>query len=651
MIRIACITFFTFHFSFFTFAQQPNLDSLWAVWSDPTQPDTVRLLALDDYAYYGYDDEHPDSAFYFAQIEYDYAQSLGLKKFMAIALMTQVESWKARDNYAKALEYQLRVMRIAEEIEDTKILSSSLKELGTYYAQQGDYLHALEYFDRNLKIQEQAGDQIEIAGMLNNIGIIYNRQRDYTKALEYYQRCLKIQEAAGVGKYMGGTLINIAIIYANLQDTLTAVDYFQRGLKICEEEGLKLFQANALSGLAGLYAGQGDFEKGLDYFQRSLSIHEDLGAKIHMANVMTNIGNLYTNKNDFQSAIVWCKKGLTLATELGTINRQQEACDCLYSAYKGLGKDNEALVYLEKKGELELELKKDETIRKLQQMEFAKVQEQDSLANAEKARIIEEAHQAEVNEKNRTRNLLLVSALLLILVAAGLFLRWRATRKSRDLIAKEKDRSEHILHNILPAEIAQELKEKGRAEARDFEMVSILFSDFKGFTETSSSLSPQELVAEINACFEAFDGIMTKYGIEKIKTIGDAYMAAGGLPVPTDDSVKNTVLAALEMQAFITDRKTTKNAAGLPAFDMRIGIHTGEVVAGIVGVKKFQYDIWGDTVNTASRIESNGEAGKVNISQATYDLLKEDADFTFESRGKVAAKGKGEIEMYFVSKS
>ena len=142
---------------------------------------------------------------------------------------------------------------------------------------------------------------------------------------------------------------------------------------------------------------------------------------------------------------------------------------------------------------------------------------------------------------------------------------------------------------------------------------------------------------------------MGKYTIEKIKTIGDAYMAAGGLPVTSDASVKNTVLAALEMQLFIAKRKADRDAKGLPAFEMRVGIHTGPIVAGIVGVRKFQYDIWGDTVNTASRMESNGEIGKVNISQTTYELLKADHEFAFESRGKIEAKGKGELDMWFVS--
>ena len=126
-------------------------------------------------------------------------------------------------------------------------------------------------------------------------------------------------------------------------------------------------------------------------------------------------------------------------------------------------------------------------------------------------------------------------------------------------------------------------------------------------------------------------------------------MAAGGLPIPSEESVKNTVFSALKMQSFIVKRKTERERLNLPAFEMRVGIHTGPVVAGIVGIKKFQYDVWGDMVNTASRIESNSEIGKVNISQSTYHLLKDDAEFNFESRGKISAKGKGEIEMYFVS--
>lgn len=212
-----------------------------------------------------------------------------------------------------------------------------------------------------------------------------------------------------------------------------------------------------------------------------------------------------------------------------------------------------------------------------------------------------------------------------------------------------KKKSDDLLLNILPEAVVKEVKEKGFAEAKEFDQATILFTDFKDFTAMSEKVSPKLLVKDLHECFSAFDHIISTYGIEKIKTIGDAYMATGGLPMPMDDSVKNTVLAALEMQAFIGKRKVTMEATGKPAFEMRVGIHTGPVVAGIVGVKKFAYDIWGNTVNTASRMESSGEVGKVNISHSIYQLLKDDPQFSFESRGKVEAKGKGEIEMYFVS--
>lgn len=216
-------------------------------------------------------------------------------------------------------------------------------------------------------------------------------------------------------------------------------------------------------------------------------------------------------------------------------------------------------------------------------------------------------------------------------------------------LREEKKRSDDLLLNILPAEVAEELKRTGMAEARHFDQATVLFTDFKGFTTMSEQVPPTVLLAELNTCFRAFDGIIARHGIEKIKTIGDAYMCASGLPDPTTSTPVAVVHAALEMQAFMRQRKAEREVSGELGFIMRAGIHTGPVVAGIVGVKKFQYDIWGDTVNTASRMESSGEVGHVNISESTYDLVKSEPGLTFTPRGKVQAKGKGEMEMYFVT--
>ncbi len=206
---------------------------------------------------------------------------------------------------------------------------------------------------------------------------------------------------------------------------------------------------------------------------------------------------------------------------------------------------------------------------------------------------------------------------------------------------KQRQRSDGLLLNILPEEVAEELKAKGSVEAKQFDEVTVLFTDFVNFTGTAAALGPHALVAELNECFSAFDAVMEKYGIEKIKTIGDAYMAACGLPNQNPKHAQVAVQAALEIRDFMAQRKMNKNT-----FDIRIGVNSGSVVAGIVGVKKFQYDIWGDTVNTAARMESTGEVGKVNISKATYELVK--GEFNCTHRGKIRAKNKGELDMYFV---
>lgn len=210
-------------------------------------------------------------------------------------------------------------------------------------------------------------------------------------------------------------------------------------------------------------------------------------------------------------------------------------------------------------------------------------------------------------------------------------------------IVAEKHKSDELLRNILPEEIAEELKQKGTSEARYFDHVTVIFTDFVGFTKAGERLSPQELVDELDTCFKAFDNIISKYDIEKIKTIGDAYLAVSGLPAPDNQHAVHTVQAAMEIMAFMNKRRQEYPNK---SFDIRIGIHSGAVVAGIVGVKKFAYDIWGDTVNTAARMESSSEPNKINISYDTYELVKDHFDCAY--RGEVAAKNKGEMDMYFV---
>ena len=210
----------------------------------------------------------------------------------------------------------------------------------------------------------------------------------------------------------------------------------------------------------------------------------------------------------------------------------------------------------------------------------------------------------------------------------------------RDAIQTEREKSDKLLLNILPLAVAQELREKGYATPRHFDMVTVLFTDFKGFTEIASKLNPDQVIKELDRCFLAFDEIVDKYNLEKIKTIGDAYMCAGGIPMANDTNPVDAVKAGLEIQKFMQDFQKEKIAKGEQFWEVRLGIHTGSLVAGVIGKKKY-------AVNTASRMESSGEAGKVNISGHTYELIKDDFDCTY--RGKVHAKNKGEIDMYFVN--
>ncbi len=211
----------------------------------------------------------------------------------------------------------------------------------------------------------------------------------------------------------------------------------------------------------------------------------------------------------------------------------------------------------------------------------------------------------------------------------------------------EKEKSDELLKNILPYEIAEQLKNKGKVDAKKYRLASILFTDFAGFTKLSEQLEPEEIIKELSVYFGKFDEIIENHFIEKIKTIGDAYMCVGGLPLRNKSNPIDTVLAALEIQKFMKEYNEVRAMKGLPLWELRLGIHTGKVIAGVIGSKKFAYDIWGDAVNTAARMESSGEVGKVNISDTTFKYIADFFDCT--SRGKIEVKSKGQVDMYFVN--
>jgi len=241
---------------------------------------------------------------------------------------------------------------------------------------------------------------------------------------------------------------------------------------------------------------------------------------------------------------------------------------------------------------------------------------------------------------------------LLVVLGALLYFRQRAVSalaEKNKIIQEEKRRSDELLLNILPEEVMQELKAHGKTTARNYAKATVLFADIKNFTAISEQLSPDDLIEGLDTYFEAFDKVIEKYDIEKIKTIGDAYVCAGGVPTKNDVNPHAVVQAALDFVREIDKLRKSRTSAGKVPFEFRIGIHTGHLVAGVIGVRKFAYDIWGDTVNMAARMEQSSEPNKINISGATYELVKD--KFACVYRGKVEAKNKGEIDMYFVEKA
>ncbi len=218
--------------------------------------------------------------------------------------------------------------------------------------------------------------------------------------------------------------------------------------------------------------------------------------------------------------------------------------------------------------------------------------------------------------------------------------------KEKQTVEFEKQKTEKILLNILPENVAFQLKTTGSARPRNYRMTTVMFTDFKGFTKSCEKLSPKELVKALHTYFAEFDDIITRHYIEKIKTIGDAYMCVGGIPIRNRSNQFDVLLAGLEIQHFMNNTENLTSRE-LPQWKLRLGIHTGPVIAGVVGKRKFAYDVWGDTVNIAARMETAGEVGKVNISGATYEAIKDYFDCTY--RGKIEAKNKGKIDMYFVN--
>lgn len=503
------------------------------------------------------------------------------------------------------------------------------------------------------------------AMLQSDIGSAYASIEDFAQASTQYKAAIALPLDT-INRYW--TLGSLMEAKLNLGDTGAARYYLKRMEALVDSAGMNPELAVLERG--ELYLAQGAPGKAINQFNQAVDLYRASGKLTFIAWTLSRLSNAYRAAGQTAKAVQHAREGLQLSMRNNLRKEIQDNEEQLYQAYAAAGDKPAAYDHFVRF----IALRDSATGTKASALLTAsmlrsQMEQQtrtDSLLRVEKDQRREENHRVEMEQERTQRNIFLLASIAMLVFGAS-------TLRQRNRIRKARDRSDELLLNILPEEVANELKEKGEAEAQLINEVTVLFTDFKGFTTMAETMSAQELVNEINTCFSAFDQIIAKRGVEKIKTIGDSYMAAGGMPIPSADSARSTVLAALDMQDFMCSYKAGREAAGKPFFDMRVGIHTCPVVAGIVGVKKFQYDIWGDTVNTASRMESSGEVGRVNISEATYravvgsqlsvvgqgagsrtadnEHLPPPPAFAFTPRGKVQAKGKGEMEMYFVERN
>lgn len=536
----------------------------------------------------------------------------------------------------KSLLYSEKLIALAKSQDSNSIVISGLLQKGNALTLKGDLSLALQSFFEGVELVEDRND-LEILGLFYvAIAGAYSVMDNESNTVSYYKKGIEALKNSDNQKAYASAIENLGdeySLYMGKPDS--ALYYFEQSGKIFKELDFKLGLAYNLGNKGLAYAQMQRQEEAETNITEAIEMLEELGDYYGISVYLTYMSDIYLEKGDYKGAVAYAENSLILA-------QKYSLKDQIADAYLKLSELNEY------KGNFKSSFDnyknyityRDSVKNVSVSREISKIRE---LIEAERER-----KEAELKGRNQ-RNVSIgigVALFLIGLLAFGLYRRTLFISKTKKIIESERNRSDELLLNILPEQTAIELKQSGSVEAKRHESVSVLFSDFKGYTNYAEDLSPEILVKSLSFYFSEFDNIIEKNGLEKIKTIGDAYMCAGGLPFPDKDHAKKITCAAQEMIDFVTLAKNDL-AKDYANFDIRIGISSGPVVAGVVGSKKYSYDIWGDTVNVASRMESMSEAGRINVSEQTYNLIK--SDFECEHRGEYEIKNHGKLNLYFVN--
>ncbi len=593
-----------------------------------------------------------------------------------------------------AMQCYRRSLELYKELGVKSSIANTYNRIGIVLKDKGDISRAMGYYEKSLDFLESLGKKKQQANVLANIALLYNIQEDKDKALEYNHRSLDIFRELKDKRRISYLLHNIGAIYygkginEQSQNNTTEADslynealkYYNESLAMKEEIGDKSGIATTLLNLGNIYIEKSSNpslldpektafrEKAMKYLSQSLAMNKEFDNKRNIAHALTSISMILRMQGKYNQALKNARQAYRISKKLGYLKNIKEAADVLEKTYFEKRSYKMAYKFHKEKIAMRDSLEKEEDYKLMQQkyyqFEYEKQAAADSVAHAKELAIKNLEIEKNQEEMRKQRTILIASILGFLMVSGFSIIVLRMFRQKRRAniqlnrqniqileqkkeITLEKQKSDELLLNILPLETAEELKLKGKATTRFYQSVSVLFTDFKGFTKSCAGLTPTQVVEELHMYFKKFDEIISKHHLEKIKTIGDAYMCAGGLPSENSSHPLNVVKAGLEMQQFMEKLKQKRMQQNQVFWELRVGIHTGEIISGVVGKKKFAYDIWGNTVNIASRMETACEPGKVNISEATYKMVKD--HFNCDYRGKIKAKNVGAIDMYFVN--
>ena len=549
-------------------------------------------------------------------LEYANSLILELKDTDRINIFISIlaEKYKEIRNYPKAIEYYLMSVDISKKLDDKQQLILKYMSIYEIYIDLKDYTKAKYYVDEIFKISKINSElpfEIISYHLLGEVSLYLEQ---YEEAIKWYNKSLELSIEQKEETFISGNMIYLGKTYTKMGQLDKALDLIQDGLSKMEK--IKNRQtpenmAKSLLILAENYLAQAKLADSLLESNVTKKLRKELEQDVvNKYKKVLELSLIVEQKYDF-----FVNKNITL----WVYQMPYEVYEYISLAYDKLNNKSKALEYYKKYIEAKESILNNDNYNKIVTFEYEREQD---------------LKQVKIDEQEKREQLIVyssVGALLSVLIILG-------------VIFNQRRKSDKLLYNVLPVSIAKRLKKKEHPISDYFTQASIVFIDIVNFTEMASDADPQRLVEALNTIFTKYDTIANKYGLEKIKTIGDSYMAAAGIPKVQENNTHRAAQMALEVKAMMKDYHTADGTK----IEVRIGLDCGPVVAGVIGENKFIYDMWSDAVNTASRMESSSIAGQVHVSERFKEAVTEYEEFGYVERGEIEIKGKGKMKTFFM---